>query len=123
MPFLKRLGYFLVGLSIGLVFLAFFLRKKTDETGTEFCYLPNCRVLKDLRSKPLRIDSALQITVDTLWVQEILREGSVDFGESDTKATPCKIYQVHYEAGERDSRITIHNCEAYTLLTDMKSGE
>ena len=35
MPFLKRLGYFLVGLSLGLIFLAFFLRKKTDETGAE----------------------------------------------------------------------------------------
>ena len=120
MPCLKRLGYFLVGLSIGLIFLAFFLRKKTDETGTEFCYFPNCRVLKDLRSKPLRIDSALTISVDTLLVQEMLKEGSVDFSSSDTEATPCKIYRIEFEKGDQDSRITVHNCESYILLTEYQ---
>ena len=53
MAFLKRLGFYLIGFSIGLVFLFFFLKKKSDETGASFCYLPNCRVLKELRSKPL----------------------------------------------------------------------
>ena len=120
MPFLKRLGYFLAGLSIGLVFLAFFLRKKTDETGTEFCYLPNCRVLKDLRSKPLRIDTSLEGRVDTLLIKEILNEGSVDFGSSDTKASPCKIYRVEYEKDEKEMLITIQNCETHTLLTEYQ---
>lgn len=118
MPFLKRLGYFLVGLSLGLIFLAFFLRKKTDETGTEFCYFPNCRVLKDLRSKPLKVDSTLQITIDTLLVHRILSEGSVDFGSSDTKAKPCKIYRIQLEQEEQDSWITVQNCQTHILLTE-----
>ncbi|MGB5507387.1 DUF4258 domain-containing protein [Robiginitalea sp.] len=116
MPFLKRLGYFLVGLSIGLIFLAFFLRKKTDETGTEFCYLPNCRVLKELRSKPMRTDPALIVSIDTLLIQELLREGSVDFKASDTKASPCKIYRIEHETEEGEMRITLENCQEYTLL-------
>jgi len=53
MGFIKRLGWYLLGLSVGLIFLVFFLKKKSDETGVSFCYLPNCRVLKDIRSKPL----------------------------------------------------------------------
>lgn len=118
MPFLKRLGYFLVGLSLGLIFLAFFLRKKTDETGTEFCYFPNCRVLKDLRSKPLKVDSTLEITIDTLLVHRILSEGSVDFGSSDTKAKPCKIYRIQLEQEEQDSWITVQNCQTHILLTE-----
>ena len=117
MPFLKRLGYFLVGLSIGLVFLAFFLRKKTDETGTEFCYFPNCRVLKELRSKPMRVDPALELTVDTVLIAEILREGSVDFKASDTKATPCTLYRIDYQNGGRKADITLRNCDDHTLLT------
>jgi hypothetical protein len=60
MPFLKRLGYYLIGLSLGLVFLAFLLKKKTSETGSEFCYFPNCRVLKDLRSKPLAFSGNIE---------------------------------------------------------------
>ncbi len=55
MAFLKRLGYYMVGLAIGIVILTFLLKKKTTETGTSFCYFPNCRVLKELRSKPLSI--------------------------------------------------------------------
>ncbi len=117
MPFLKRLGYFPVGLSLGLIFLAFFLRKKTDETGAEFCYLPNCRVLKDLRSKPLQIDSALIPVVDTLLIQEILREGSVDFGSSNTQAKPCKTYRVELERKGGNAEITVNNCEAHVVLT------
>ncbi|MGA9239510.1 DUF4258 domain-containing protein [Robiginitalea sp.] len=118
MPFLKRLGYFLLGLSIGLIFLAFFLRKKTDETGTEFCYLPNCRVLKELRSKPMRTDPALSTPIDTLLIQELLQEGSVDFKASNTKASPCKIYRIDYETIEGEVSITLENCQEYTLLKD-----
>ena len=117
MPFLKRLGYFLIGLSIGLIFLALFLKKKTDETGTEFCYLPNCRVLKELRSKPMRIDTALRKTTDSLLIQYLLKEGDVDFGQSDTRAKPCKIYRIKGSTGEKELRITLENCESHTLLT------
>ena len=118
MPFLKRLGYFLIGLSIGLIFLALFLKKKTDETGTEFCYLPNCRVLKELRSKPMRIDSSLQVATDSLLIQHLLKEGDVDFSKSDTKAEPCKIYRINGSQGERSLTITLENCDTFTRLTD-----
>lgn len=117
MPFLKRLGYFLIGLSIGLIFLAVFLRKKTSSTDTEFCYLPNCRVLKELRSKPMRIDPGLGMPVDTLLVQYVLREGDVDFHESNPRAEPCKIYRIHGSKAEKELQMTLHNCADYTLLT------
>ena len=118
MPFLKRLGYFLIGLSVGLLFLAVFLRKKTTETGTEFCYLPNCRVLKELRSKPLRIDPSLDPSPDTLLIQRLLREGDVIFRESDPRAEPCSFYLIHGEDGNRHIEITVENCETYTMLKD-----
>ncbi len=116
-PFLKRLGYFLIGLSVGLLFLAVFLRKKTDETGVEFCYLPNCRVLKELRSKPLRIDASLHPSPDTLLIKQLLRDGDVIFRESDPRAEPCSIYRIHGEEGNRHAEITVENCDTYTLLT------
>lgn len=122
MPFLKRLGYFLIGLSVGLLFLALFLRKKTEETGTEFCYFPNCRVLKELRSKPLQIDTSLRDIADTLLIQRMLREGDVIFRESNTEARPCKIYRIRGEEGDQRLAITLENCETYTRLTsyDLK---
>ena len=118
MPFLKRLGYFLMGLSIGLIFLTFFLKKKSDETGVEFCYLPNCRVLKELRSKPLVIDDSLQPFSDSLAIRAVLEDGDVLFRKSDTDAKPCKIYVVRGQSNEEEVELTFLNCEGETRLKD-----
>jgi hypothetical protein len=115
MPFIKRLGYFLFGLSIGLVFLAFFFKKKTSETGTSFCYLPNCRVLKDMRRKPLlfseQIDSLLaQKVLDSTQITYFFTEGDVDFSLSNTKTNPCKTYVIHGEINDKEATIEVSNC-------------
>ena len=83
-----------MGLSIGLIFLAVFLRKKSEGTGVEFCYLPNCRVLKSLRSKPLETGADLSTAPDTLAIAYLLQEGDVRFKESTPRAEPCGIYVV-----------------------------
>ena len=118
MPFLKRLGYFLMGLSIGLIFLTFFLKKKSDETGVEFCYLPNCRVLKELRSKPLVIDDSLQPFSDSLAIRAVLEDGDVLFRKSDTEAKTCKIYVVRGQSNQEELELTFLNCEGETRLKD-----
>lgn len=107
MAFLRRLGWYLVGLSIGIVFLVFFLKKKSGEEGIDFCYFPNCRVLKDMRSKPLTFGDLLPEKYrDTTLIQAFLTDGNVDFGKSDTKSEPCKTYYV-----EKDTRVLkIKNC-------------
>ena len=98
---MKRLGWYLVGFSIGLVFLVFFVKKKAGESGIEFCYLPNCRVLKDIRSKPFLMEGS---TADTIYfsdmdkeVKNILTDGDIDFEQSNTKSIPCKTYRINYE--------------------------
>lgn len=115
MPFIKRLGYFLFGLSIGLVFLAFFLNKKTKETDTSFCYLPNCRVLKDMRSKPLYFSESidqdlLNKTLDSLTINYFFLEGDVNFSLSDTKSVPCKTYVIEAEIKDKEALLTVKNC-------------
>lgn len=115
MAFIKRLGWYLVGLSIGIVFLTFFLKKKSDETGTEFCYFPNCRVLKDLRSKPLSYSDEIKVlfsnkTIDSTTVSYFLNDGDIDFGNSDTKSTPCKTYKIEGLVKEKEAVLTVINC-------------
>ena len=121
MSFLKRFGYYLIGLSIGLLFLAFFLRKKAEGTGVEFCYLPNCRVLKELRSKPLQIDSTLTGMQDTLAIRFLLREGDVAFGQSEPRAEPCGIYVVNGDFNGNHLRLTFENCAGAIHLTGYES--
>ncbi len=113
MGFLRRLGWYLVGLSIGIIFLIFFLKKKSDETGTEFCYFPNCRVLKDMRSKPLVFGEELEPKYrDTVLIQSFLQDGDIDFGESDTKAEPCKIYVIEKDEKE----VLFENCSDKVIV-------
>ena len=47
MSFLKRLSFFLFGLSIGVIILIFISNKKD----TRFNYMPNKRVLNDIHKK------------------------------------------------------------------------
>ncbi|MEC7264163.1 MAG: DUF4258 domain-containing protein [Bacteroidota bacterium] len=117
MGFLKRLGWYLVGLSIGLVFLGFFLKKKSGENGLEFCYLPNCRVLKDMRSKTLTFGESLPEQYrDTTLILQFLTDGDVDFGKSDTKAEPCKVYYIVKES----VYLKILNCSDKILVEDIR---
>ncbi|WP_437395528.1 DUF4258 domain-containing protein [Flagellimonas lutimaris] len=122
MAFLKRLGWYLVGLSIGLVFLVFILKKKSGEEGIDFCYFPNCRVLKDMRSKPLTFSESLpEQYQDTLMIQAFLEDGDVDFGKSDTKSEPCKTYFVLHEYNGADLELKIKNCKEEIILEMVSS--
>ncbi len=123
--FIKRLGYFMVGLSIGLVFLTFFLKKKSDETGVSFCYLPNCRVLKDLRSKPIYYADAISKRLeskelDTVLLHSFFVDGDVNFGASDTEAKTCKTYLIEKEIEGVLTILTVRNCTKKAVITALK---
>ena len=125
MDFVKRLGFFLVGLSIGIIFLTFFLKKKSQETGVYFCYLPDCRTLKDIRSKSMHYsDEAKQqlqeYQLDSVAVTYILTEGDVDFSKSDTKSVPCKTYIVESDYKEHDYIFTVRNCREKAILQKVE---
>ena len=113
MAFIKRLGFYLIGLAIGLIFLAFFLNRKR----AEFCYMPNCRVLKELRSKPLNYSESItemikNREIDSTDVLRFLTDGDVNFRASDTKAKPCKIYMIESEIRERSMMLRVQNCDS-----------
>ena len=124
MGFLRRLGWYLVGLSIGIIFLVFFFKKKSNETDTEFCYFPNCRVLKDLRSKPLVFGDQLEEKFrDTLLIQSFLKDGDIDFGKSDTKSEPCKTYYIEKELDAKDYILKAQSCLENVVVEDISLFE
>ncbi len=125
MGFLKRLGYFIFGLSIGIVFLTFFFKKKSDETGVSFCYFPNCRTLKDIRSKPVvysnEVSSLLaNKQLDTLDIKLLLTNGDIDFGKSNTKSVPCRTYIVEGTIKNQPATITVKNCPNKTRIDKIE---
>jgi hypothetical protein len=126
MAFLKRLGFYLIGLSIGLVFLFFFLKKKSEETGAHFCYFPNCRVLKDLRSKPLIYSEQINQLVtdqvlDSVTLAYFLNEGDINFKKSNTKSENCKTYLIEGIVKEKLRALTVKNCDSTVLVESMET--
>lgn len=115
MSILKRFGYYAIGLSIGLVVVTFFWKKKGTEA---FCYFPNCRVLKDIRSKTLEISPEIAVSKEEL--TKIFTDGEVIFSKSDVKSTPCKIYVVRGILNEREIEITLENCQEKVMVTQLK---
>lgn len=89
--FLKRLLFFSIGLFFGLLFLNFIIDQKTDGKGIDYCYFPNCRVLKDLRKNS---------DVAPFIKDSVLVEGNVLFNKSETRSTPCQRYIVEYSNEE-----------------------
>lgn len=124
MAFLKRLGFFLLGLSIGLVFLTLFLKKKAEKTGMEFCYFPNCRALKDIRSKSISYSDGIKLLLqnqqlDSTDIHYFLNEGEVDFRKSDTKSSSCKIYVIEGLVNDKEAIMTVKNCTEKAFVENI----
>lgn len=124
MPLLKRIGFFLIGVSIGLVFLAFFFKKKN----TDICYFPNCRVLKDIRSKDLRYSEEVTKLIDndqelTASIQFLLNTGDVNFRRSNTEATPCKSYIIEGDVNDKATELKVDNCDGYAEIISISFPE
>lgn len=124
MAFLKRLGFYLFGLSIGIVFLTMFLKKKSAETGVYFCYLPNCRTLKDIRSKPFyyseEVKKIMQTkAIDTAEIKLLLTNADIDFGKSETKTKPCKTYLLEGYLKEKEVFASVKNCSGKATLESI----
>ena len=125
MSLLKRIGYYLVGLSIGLVFLSIFFKKKS---GVSFCYLPNCRTLKDLRAKPLLLSEETnrilqEMAADTLDINQLLTDGSVDFSLSDTRSVPCKTYLINGEINRQKVVVKAKNCPEEVEILSVEKAD
>ena len=124
MAFLKRLGFYLVGLSIGIVFLTLFFKKKSEESGASFCYFPNCRTLKDIRSKTISYSDEvngllLDKQIDSSNITAFLIDGEVDFGRSDTRSEPCKTYFIEGQVNKREAVLKVRNCASKAFVESI----
>lgn len=126
MKFQFRLAYYLFGLLLGGVFVMWFLKSKATNRGVEFCYFPNCRVLKDLRSKSLEIDSLAKNSLKEKWVtlediKQSLTYGDVDFEKSNETYRKGKIYIIEGKTSKNeDITITMVNYPTKVLLEKIE---
>lgn len=118
MVFLRRLGFYLIGFSIGLLFLAYFLKEKR----TQFCYTPTCRVLKEIRSKKITYTSEALLflqhhAIDSSQVRDLLKEGNVIFSQSQPRKKPCAVYTITGMIQGKKRQLSVENCEEARIKT------
>ena len=121
MKFSQRFAYYLLGLLIGGIIVFYFF----DAKDTDFCYLPNCRVLTDLRSKPLTISDKAQISFNDALVnmndiKMCLTHGDVDFDKSNVFEQGGKLYVIEGQNTKKEA-ITVEmiNYSEKVMIKDV----
>ncbi len=119
MKFVKRLGYYLSGFAIGLVFLFFFLSGKR----TSCDYGPNARVKKNIRIKESIITNEAWAffesqKIDTSAISKLLVNGKVDFKKSNTQLDSCKTYHIEGKYNEQALGMVFENCDSIARVLE-----
>jgi hypothetical protein len=119
MKLLYRLGFYLIGFSIGLIFLSLIFKGKK----TSCNYGPNDRVIRNLSKKSWKQQNKLSPAFDSIEFQAFLNKASVDFVKSDTQKDSCKVYYINGYWVDKPISITVENCEktVEVLLLNYRS--
>jgi hypothetical protein len=117
---LKRIGYYLVGLSLGSIAVYFFWQKKE----ATFDYGMDARTLKTIRIKErLFSDDAKKVMlnskIDTLAISTILHIGDVDFGKSKPRQKPCAEYYVTGNKEYKNISLYITRCDSTSTINKI----
>jgi hypothetical protein len=120
MKFIHRFAYFLIGLTVGSIFVYFIWDKKD----VQFDYLPNARVLKDISNDvrlfdPKALEEMTSIGIDSADISAILNFGDVDFKNSEPRNEPCKKYIIHGEPKEKLITLTISKCDTISTIQSV----
>ena len=118
MKFAHRFAYYLIGLIMGLFFVAAVFSGKD----TRCNYFPNARVLNDLRNKPFYYsDKASQVLnekwIDTADIKNTLKYGDVDFDNSNIVIGSGKLYVIEGKTiKNQDIKINVINYTEKAVL-------
>lgn len=113
MQWLKRFGFYLVGVTLGSIIVLFIWKGKD----VSFDYGMDARTLKTIRiKKRLFSEDAQQIMatskVDTTTISTILNHGDVDFGKSKPRLKPCAEYYITGKDSLKNINLYIIRCDS-----------
>ena len=111
--FIRRLGYYLGGFSVGLILLTFILSGKK----TSCNYGPNARVIDKLTKKKIILSPTIRKNFPQLndsIIKVDLTHGNVDFSKSDTQRDSCRLY--HIDTKNKLIALQIENCKKAVLV-------
>jgi hypothetical protein len=121
MKFYQRFAYYLIGFIIGLLFVSMIFSGKDIRCN----YMPNARVLNDLRNKPFNysIEASRKLSedwIDTIDIKNTLTYGDVDFDKSNISYQKGKLYIIEGQTTKKDTiTLRIINYPNKAVLEDI----
>ncbi len=120
MNFIQRLGYYLGGFAVGLIFLSFFLSGKK----TSCSYSPQARAIKNINLKELQLSEEVLVKTKTLNISQnqiakLVSNGRINFSKSNTKLDSCKQYVIESKEHKVLKSVLVENCENVATVLDI----
>lgn len=122
MNFWKRLRFYLIGVSIGVVFVVILFGPRAMQC----TYFPNSRALEEAKIYPMSISENAQQTIqieeiDSAFLfNELFKKSKItNFGTDEVRETPCRTYRAQYRE-EKKFDMVYQICKKQTLITELK---
>ncbi len=117
---IKRIGYYLVGLSLGAVGVYFFWQKKqaSFDYGMDARTLKTIRIRRRIYSKNAK-NAMLKYNVDTLKINTILYNGDVDFGKGKPREKPCAEYYITGKKDLENINLLVKRCDSTATIQEV----
>lgn len=124
MKLLKRIGFYLIGVSLGCIVVLFIWKGKD----VSFPYGPNARTLRSIEKKQIKYsdkaDTAMkQAQIDTTYVTAILKSGDVDFDKSQQRKKPCAEYFISGSYKEKNIEMYVKRCDSIATIETLKIND
>ena len=121
MTFTQRLLKYLMGVSIGLVFVAMAFGPRAFSCN----YFPNARVLEEAYAKNLRFSKeaeaffAAEKLDSTFLKKKLFSKSKIDFDKSNKDGVPCRTYLADYKDDTKDYHMVFEVCRETSKLISI----
>ncbi|CAA0140647.1 DUF4258 domain-containing protein [Tenacibaculum maritimum] len=120
MQWLKRFGYYFIGLTLGSFVVLFFWKNKK----VSFDYGMDARTLKSIRIKKRVFSSEakknmLTYNIDTAKISKVLKYGDVNFSKSKARKKPCAEYYITGADNLQNISLYIKRCDSIATITNV----
>jgi len=113
----KRIFYYLVGLSLGSIAVYFFWQKKN----ASFDYGMDARTLKTIRIRERLFSEEVKLSmqqhrIDTTMISTILYLGDVNFNKSNQWKKPCGEYYITGSDALENIHLLVKRCDSTATI-------
>lgn len=125
MDFWKRLRFYLIGVSIGVVLVVILFGPRSMQCS----YFPNSRALEEAKIYPMSYSDEAKQTIkdeqlDSVFIyNELFKKSKItNFGTDEVRETPCRTYRAQYRE-ERSFDFVYQICKKQTILTEVRNPD